>query len=124
MSMFIADRDGENVVVGTKDGWMIFYAVETMEVIRYDRCGHDSVTVSSLLATSNGRVVSTALDVVRVWNPKTGMETVLCFKCAMLDILRSNSFFLYCTSLVHVFSLFGVVELSFCCLMSSVMCVF
>ena len=63
------------MVVGTKDGWMIFYAVETMEVIRYDRCGHDSV--SSLLATSNGRVVSTALDVVRVWNPKTGMETVL-----------------------------------------------
>ena len=106
--MFIADRDGENVIVGTKDGWIIFYTVETMEVIKYDRCGHDSV--SSLLATSNGRVVSTALDVVRIWNPKTGMETVLFLNvvCSIFyESLKLLFTFLYFFFSARLFPIWG-----------------
>ena len=62
--------DGKTAVVGSADGWILFYDLESNQVTKHQK--PDAKPVHSALATSSARHFVTAGAGIYVWDASTG----------------------------------------------------
>ena len=62
-------RDGTLGVVGTRDGWVLFFDMTTLAMKKYERVAMRK-PVNLMLTSKSGRFIITAATTIRVWSPQ------------------------------------------------------